>query len=72
MFFLKLHQGWAEQHNFTIVGRNFIPAIATEKRMGFNVLENNPPKSKHWIKVFGKKCPLLFVGLIHSTISSKY
>lgn len=60
------------QYNFIVVGRNCIPIIATEERIGFNALENNPPKSKHWIEVFGRKCSLFFVGLIHSTASSKY
>lgn len=60
------------QHNFTIVGRNCIPLSATEKKNYFNALENNPHKSKHWIKVFGKKCPMFFAGLIHSTTFSKY
>jgi len=41
-----------------MIGRNFILIFATENRIGFNALENNPPKSKHWTKVSGKKCPL--------------
>lgn len=40
------------QHNFTIVGRICIPDIATEKRIGFNALANNPPEPKHRVTVW--------------------
>lgn len=55
----------------TIIGRNSIPVVATKKRTDFDASKNNHLKSKHWIKVFGKKCPLFFEDLIHSTTLCK-
>lgn len=49
----------------TIIGRNCILVIVAQKRIGFNASENNHPKSKHWISVFGEKRPLFFEDSQH-------